>query len=73
MNSEKKQKMKSGLKKVDHFIETAVIIAVMLTCVFGGVFLIAAYGIPLGNRERDMQQVWNGIGMLGVVFVVLLF
>ena len=73
MNHDKEQKMKGGLKKVDDFIRTAVIIVGILTFVFGGVFLIAAYGIPLGDRERDMQQVLNGIGMLGVVLVVILF
>lgn len=72
MNHDKEQKMKSGLKKVDHFIRTVTIIIGILTFVFGRVFLIAAYGIPLGDRERDMQQVWNGIGMIGVVFVIIL-
>lgn len=64
--------MKNILEKIDHFIRMAIIIMGMLTFVLGGVFLIAAYGIPLGYRERDMQQVCNGIIMLVIAFVVIL-
>ncbi len=73
MKHGKEQKIKIGLEKIDHFIRTAVIVVGMLTLVLGGVFLIAAYGIPLGDRERNMQQVWNGVGMIGIVLAILLF
>lgn len=68
----KKEKGKNLFNKIYDFIRTAFIVVLMLFLFFGGVFYILAYGIPLGNYKKDMHQVLNGIGMIGVVFVVLL-
>lgn len=68
----KKEKGKNLFNKICDFIRIAFIVVLMLFLFFGGVFYILAYGIPLGNYKKDMHQVLNGIGMIGVVFVVLL-
>ena len=68
----KKEKGKKRLKKIENFIEIAFIVVILTALFCAGVFHILAYGIPLGNYKKDMHQVLNGIGMIGVVFVVLL-
>ena len=68
----KKEKGKKRLKKIDDFITAAYFVVMMLVLFCAGVFYILAYGIPLGNYEKDMNQVLTGIGMIGVVFFELL-
>lgn len=68
----KKEKGKNLFNKICDFIRTVFIVVLMLFLFFGGVFYILAYGIPLGNYKKDMHQVLNGIGMIGIVFFVLL-
>ncbi|MDE6208820.1 MAG: hypothetical protein K2M73_03980 [Lachnospiraceae bacterium] len=47
------------------------VIAVTVIALFcGGIFLILAYGIPLGNRKQDMKQVFNGIGIIGMLILI---
>lgn len=48
-----------------------IVIAVAVIVLFcGGVFLILAYGIPLGNRKQDMKQVFNGIGIIAMLLLL---
>lgn len=68
----KKEKRKKRLKKIGNFVEIAFIVVILTALFCAGVFHILAYGIPLGNYKKDMHQVLNGIGMIGVVFFVLL-
>ncbi|MDE5777955.1 MAG: hypothetical protein K2I10_05540 [Lachnospiraceae bacterium] len=72
MDNRREQSGKNWLGKIDDFIRTALIVVGLLLLFCGGVFQIAAYGIPLGNRERDMHQVLNGIGMLGILLAIIL-
>lgn len=66
------KKGKKRLKKLENFMRIAFIVVILTALFCAGVFHILAYGIPLGNYKKDMHQVLNGIGMLGVVFFVLL-
>lgn len=60
------------INKIYDFITIAFIAVILVAMFCVGVFHILAYGIPLGIYKKDMHQVLNGIGMIGVVFVVLL-
>ena len=66
------KKIKKMLNKIYDFIIIAFIAVILIVMFCAGVFHILAYGIPLGIYKKDMYQVLNGIGMIGLVFLVLL-
>lgn len=61
----------SGFNFYD-FFRTAFIIVIILMMFGAGAYNVLVYGIPLGNHEKDMHQVLDGIGMIGLVFFILL-
>lgn len=69
---EKKEKWKNRFRKIENLFGTAFIIGIMLLIFGVGVYKVFVYGIPLGNHEKDMHQVLDGIGMIGVFFFLLL-
>lgn len=69
---EKKKNEKNIGRKIEDFFRTAFIVVMMLLLFGAGVYNVLVYGIPLGNHEKDMHQVLNGIGMIGGGFFLLL-
>lgn len=68
----KKKKNKNRWREIENFFRTAFLIVIMLMMSGAGVYNILVYGIPLGNHEKDMHQVLDGIGMIGLVLFILL-
>lgn len=66
------KKRKNRWRKIEDFFRTAFIIVIILLMFGAGVYNVLVYGIPLGNHEKDMHQVLDGIGMIGIVFFILL-
>lgn len=66
------KKRKNRWRKIEDFFRTAFIIVIILMMFGAGVYNVLVYGIPLGNHEKDMHQVLDGIGMIGIVFFISL-